>query len=229
MGQIVAGLDIATFFWYSRRNTGGKAEFPPCLFVFRGFRSLIGAYLMKRRSSWVVLLATYIPLLFLGACKDAGSPSEEEAGGNFTSDARVFAFLTQSDPFGQYSRFPHADSVVAGTLNGSTAHRPMVSVSLNSHAVSSLVDGRFPTGGSFKDSSVVFKRIIDNGVVTLYAMALKENDNTRSGGGWLWAEYKPDGTVVYSIQNSGAGCVGCHSLEEGPQHDLIRTFERQTQ
>ena len=51
--------------------------------------------------------------------------------------------------------------------------------------------------------------------------------NTLAGNNWLWAEYEPDGFVFYSVSNQGAGCVGCHSLEQGPENDYVRTFERQ--
>lgn len=175
----------------------------------------------------ILALMTIVALLHV-SCKQSEPASPDVEPGMFGSDAAVFSYLPQEDPFGRYQLFPRVDSVVAGSLNGSTAHRPMVSVSLNAHALSNLVDGQLPEGASFKDSSVVFKRILDNGVVSVYAVAVKQSANPRSGGGWLWAEYEPDGTVLYSMQNGGAACIGCHSLEQGPQHDLIRTFERQT-
>jgi len=161
---------------------------------------------------------------------DRGAPSNaNDADTGFSTDAEVFEYISETDPSGFYTLFPHADSVVAGSLNGSTAHRPFVRVSLNAAAVASLTDGRFPAGGSFRDSSVVFKEVKDSsGKTTLIAVAVKQANNSQAANGWLWAEYKTDGSVVYTIQNKGTGCIGCHSLEQGPQHDYIRTFERQT-
>jgi len=161
------------------------------------------------------------------SCDQGEPPPSMIVPGAFSSDHEVFAFLTLEDPYPQYTLFPHADSVVVGSLNGSSAHRPAVRVTLNSRAASSLVDGRFPAGGSFRDSSVVFKEIRDGGSTPIFAVALKQRGNPLAQNGWLWAEYFPDGTTAYSIQKKGAGCIGCHSLEQGSQHDFIRTFERQ--
>jgi len=55
----------------------------------------------------------------------------------------------------------------------------------------------------------------------------KSTSRPLAGGGWLWAELNPNGTIGYSISNRGSGCVGCHSLGLGLQNDLVRTFERQ--
>jgi hypothetical protein len=55
----------------------------------------------------------------------------------------------------------------------------------------------------------------------------KDTNNARAANGWLWAEFSPDGAVGYSVSNRGGACTACHSLEQGTQHDLVRTFERQ--
>jgi hypothetical protein len=47
-----------------------------------------------------------------------------------------------------------------------------------------------------------------------------------AGEGWLWAEFEPDGTPFISVTGAGRNCTGCHMREQGPQHDLVRTFER---
>jgi hypothetical protein len=55
----------------------------------------------------------------------------------------------------------------------------------------------------------------------------KDDANPMSANGWLWAEYQLNGTPAYSLTNRGIGCVGCHAREQGPEHDFVRTFERQ--
>lgn len=55
----------------------------------------------------------------------------------------------------------------------------------------------------------------------------KDTANPLAGGGWLWAEFSPTGTPLYSISNRGSACTGCHRRERGPLNDLVRTFERQ--
>jgi hypothetical protein len=75
----------------------------------------------------------------------------------------------------------------------------------------------------------VFKEIraSQSAAPSVYALMYRDQANPLSGDGWLWAEYGPTGSVVYSIANRGAGCVGCHRLGRGPQNDLVRTCERQ--
>ena len=55
----------------------------------------------------------------------------------------------------------------------------------------------------------------------------KDASNTLASDGWLWAEFSPDGSVGYSVSNRGTACTSCHQREQGPQNDLVRTFERQ--
>ena len=61
----------------------------------------------------------------------------------------------------------------------------------------------------------------------VYAIMYKDSKNANAGGGWLWAEIRPDGRVDYSITGRGGACTGCHSLNDGPRNDLVRIFERQ--
>jgi hypothetical protein len=171
------------------------------------------------------LIATAFLVGTLLSCMDMGS--EQAALPVISSDEALFNHVTQTDPFTSYTLFPNADSIASGTLNGSTAHQPLVRVSLNARAFSVLENGSLPPGSDFPDGSIVFKQIIMNGETVLYAVMRKESANPLSANGWLWAEYHTDGTVAVSVTKQGSGCVGCHALEQGPQHDFVRTFERQ--
>lgn len=144
-----------------------------------------------------------------------------------SSDAQLFTLVTQIQPFALYALFPRADSVTSGTLNGSNAHQPMVRVSMNAKAFSALQNDTLPAGTAFPDSSIILKQIISGGQTILYALIYKDRSNPLAGNGWLWAEYQLDGVVMYSITNRGSSCTGCHAREQGPQHDFVRTFERQ--
>jgi hypothetical protein len=144
-----------------------------------------------------------------------------------STDGDLFRLVTEDDPFTMYTLFPRADSVTSGTLNGSTAHQPIVRVGMNGKAIGVLVDGSLPGGAGFPNGAVLFKQIIMNGQTVLYAVMYKDSTNTFAANGWLWAEYMPDGSPVFSLTGRGSGCVGCHAREQGPQHDYIRTFERQ--
>ena len=166
-------------------------------------------------------------LLCLASCREIGAPLPHSASETISSDAQLFNLVTQSQPFTSYTLFPGVDSVTSGTLNGSIAHRPFVRVSMNATALSALQSDTLPAGASFPDGSVIFKQIRDSSQApTLYAVEYKDENNPFAARGWLWAEYHLDGSVAFSITSIGSGCIGCHSNEQGPQHDYVRTFER---
>lgn len=166
-------------------------------------------------------------LLLLPSCSDLGDAPRASAPISIQSDAGLFRHIMQVEPFTGYSLFPRVDSVTSGTLNGSHAHQPLVRVSINTTASGILQDGRLPAGVTFPDGSIIFKEILMGGTTVLYAVMYKDASNRFAGNGWLWAEYRPDGTVDFSLTTRGISCVGCHSFEQGPQHDFVRTFERQ--
>ena len=128
-----------------------------------------------------------------------------------------------------YTLFPNSEEFTTGRLNGSEAHRPVIRVSLNQTAAGALQNGRLPSGARFPDGSIVFKEIRPStgAAPSLYAIMVKDSSNSLAGNGWLWAEYSPNGSVTFSISNRGSACTSCHQREQGPQNDLVRTFERQ--
>jgi len=144
-------------------------------------------------------------------------------------DIGFFQLITRDDPFTAYRNFPSTDEFTTGRLDGSEAHRPVVKVSLNSIAFGALQGGKLPAGARFPNGSVVFKQVLNNagGSPTLYAVMRRDEGGPVSGSGWQWAEYAPDGSVAYSISSRGGVCISCHLRQQGPQNDLVRTFERQ--
>jgi hypothetical protein len=145
-----------------------------------------------------------------------------------SSDTELYTLFTEKEPFGGYAVFPNAEEVTAGTLNGSTAHRPFVRVTLNAAAAGALVNGKLPAGKTFPDGALILKETRNqSGTLLGYAVMYKNRFSPLAGEGWLWAELKPNGSPGYSVQNRGGGCVGCHSLERGRENDHVRTFERQ--
>ena len=174
-----------------------------------------------------LLARIVIVAAFLSSCSDFG---EQRPRRIIATDAELFVLVTQDEPFPAYALFPHAESVTSGTLNGSQAHQPRVRVSMNARALEALRNGRLPSGSSFPDGAIIFKHIRTSGDSTLlYAVMYKDRTNPFADpiGGWLWAEFRPDGTPFISLSARGSGCVGCHAREEGPRHDFVRTFERQ--
>jgi hypothetical protein len=99
---------------------------------------------------------------------------------------------------------------------------------MNATALAALQDGRLPAGSRFPDGSVIFKEVLtQGGLVNLYSVMYKDRQNPLAGDGWLWAEYRSNGSPAISVTDRGRACVGCHSLSDGPRNDLVRIFERQ--
>ncbi len=46
--------------------------------------------------------------------------------------------------------------------------------------------------------------------------------DANTGGGWSWAEYAPNGDIIYSTSRKGVNRTGCHSASGNV--DFIRTF-----
>jgi hypothetical protein len=143
--------------------------------------------------------------------------------GEVTDDESLWRLLTVTDPFGGYRLFPGVEEISSGRIEGAGAH-PRARVSLNATALRALENGKLPSGRKFPNGSVIFKEVVGQGV---YAVMRKHEGGPVSGAGWAWAEFRTDGSVLYSTAGRGGVCIGCHSLQKGPENDLVRTFERQ--
>lgn len=114
----------------------------------------------------------------------------------------------------------------SGTLLSGVSPSPHGSfkLRLNNIAKAALDStGELPVGNSFPAGSVIVKEIFSGNTIDQFAVMKKDASNANAGNGWVWAEFKPDGTVTYSAANKGSGCIGCHSGT--PNRDLIRTFD----
>lgn len=94
----------------------------------------------------------------------------------------------------------------------------------NSKATSVFdVDGKIPAGSTFPDGSLIVKEAFTGQGNMLYAVMKKDSKSKFSADGWLWAEYKPDGTVINNVKEKGASCTSCHSAT--PNRDHVRSFD----
>ena len=178
----------------------------------------------------IVLLLGAATLTSAACDERPASVSQPTAGGGgITSDAALFRQVSQTDPLQNYAVFPNTEEFTTGRLNGSDAHRNVVRVRVNGVAASALRNGKLPAGTSFPDGAVILKEIraASGGPISVYAVLYKERANATAANGWLWAEFNPDGSSAYSINARGSACTSCHSREQGPANDLVRTFERQ--
>lgn len=83
-------------------------------------------------------------------------------------------------------------------------------------------DGKFPSGGTFKEGSLIVKEVYTGSDISLYAV-MKKDDSKFAANGWLWAEYQPDGKTKYSIAKKGKDCTSCHSTSAN--RDLTKSFD----
>jgi hypothetical protein len=116
--------------------------------------------------------------------------------------------------------YQNKDSILSAA--GTSPHGSF-KLKFNAQAVSQFgADGKFPAGNEFEIGSLIVKEVYTNGSLTQYAV-MKKDDSKFAGNGWLWAEYDPEGDVVYSIGEKGGSCVGCHS--GNPNRDLTISFD----
>lgn len=165
-----------------------------------------------------------------GCGSQPGAPTTPSSTGSaIRDDASFFQQISQADPLNRYTVLPNAEEFATGRLDGSEAHRSIVRVSLNATAMRSLQNGRLAPGTKFADGSIVLKELRSSATaaVSLYAVMMKDSSNALAGDGWLWAEYGPTGSTTFSVSNRGNACTSCHRRQQGPQNDLVRSFERQ--
>ncbi len=101
-----------------------------------------------------------------------------------------------------------------------------VRVKYNAIAFSALdSSGKIPPGAGFPDGSLIVKDIYSSatGNLTSYAVMKKSASSKNAGNGYLWAEFKSDGSNTFSTAKKGDGCIGCHS--GSTNRDLNRIFD----
>jgi hypothetical protein len=121
-----------------------------------------------------------------------------------------------------YTWYKNNDTIQASSSE--SAHNDFFRVRFNAIAQAALTDdGKLPVNGSFPDGSIVAKELFNtqDGALQLTAV-MKKTNSDNGAGGWLWAEFKADGTVAYSTDEKGAGCLSCHSVND---RDHVRIFE----
>lgn len=153
------------------------------------------------------------------------APSPTPSPEGISDDAALFKLISRDEPYQSYRLFPNTTEISSGRLDGAGAH-PSARVRINTPAAQSLdSNGKLPSGGRFRSGSVIVKEITSGGQSGL--LAVMRRDGPNQGAGWQWAEFRPDGQVVVSTAGRGGVCIECHSRQQGPQNDLVRTFERQ--
>ncbi len=121
-----------------------------------------------------------------------------------------------------YTYYIGTPGITAGEGNSTHGFERVRLNSIAQTALDSL--GKLP-GASFPAGSIIVKEIYPSatGSLSLYAVMKKDASNSSAGSGYLWAEFKPDGSTTFSISKKGDGCISCHS--NSTNRDLVRTFD----
>ncbi|WP_317896718.1 hypothetical protein [Aurantibacillus circumpalustris] len=101
----------------------------------------------------------------------------------------------------------------------SGAHGPHGTFKLRFNNIANKVltdKGKLPLGTVFPDGSLVIKDIYSGSDLTLYAFMYKHS------GSWLWAEVKPNGSILHSVNENSGVCTGCHN--QSGNRDLVVSF-----
>jgi hypothetical protein len=83
--------------------------------------------------------------------------------------------------------------------------------------------GKLPVGQTFPEGSIIVKEVYTNNKLFIYAVMKKEPSDPNAVLGWIWAEYRPDGSPAFSLSGKGVPCTGCHS--ESLNRDYVRVFD----
>ena len=146
---------------------------------------------MFRPTPSALLMCAFLVACVACASDSPTAPSDTSGNGTpsaISSDAQLFTFVTQTQSFRSYTPFPNLETSAAGTLTASSAHQPIIRVTMNDVAAGALQNGRLPSGSSFPDGSVIFKEVLGtNGLVNLYAVMYKDAGVGNESTSWLLA------------------------------------------
>lgn len=76
--------------------------------------------------------------------------------------------------------------------------------------------------GDIPDGALIVKEVLGSSGLEYYTVMKKERKSRFAAEGWIWAEYKPGGSIYYDATRKGGACTSCHG-GEGNQ-DFILTF-----
>jgi hypothetical protein len=105
------------------------------------------------------------------------------------------------------------DSSNPSADHGSGHSEPKLRTVYNGVAATQLDgQGKVKPSPTFPDSSLIVKELLNSdGSLSRIAVLFKLRTATnKDDNGWVWAEYGPEGSILYSVDNRGAGCIGCH-------------------
>jgi hypothetical protein len=154
-------------------------------------------YITKKATLSIFIFFLTATLITVSSCKKA------------TEEDKVLYDKVKSDV--GFTFYKNSTAVL--TSSSTSPHNDFFRMRYNDIAIAAMTDnGKLPVGGTFPDGSLVVKELYDTqgGALKLLAVMGKSGSGS-TGAGWKWAEYKPDGSAVYSVTKKGDGCISCHS------------------
>lgn len=166
---------------------------------------------MKTLIKYALAITFLASMVLSQSCKEEDKETQ--------ADKDLFEEITSIT---DYTFYKGNDAVLESSAE--SPHNDYFRVKFNSTANAVLTDdGKLPADGTFPNGSIVIKELYDtqDGDLKLYAVMKKSADDNAANG-WIWAEYKPDGSTFYSVSEKGGACTSCHSINE---RDYVRLFE----
>ena len=165
----------------------------------------------------------FLRFLTLGLLIYATSCSSKKEEGVIVSDATLFDLSNTVSSFTYLKK--NLDTL---PVSGNSPHGGFVRVRFNQKAISAMNDSASRLSKTFfPDESMIVKEVYGSkgGALLQLAIMYKIPGAANSASGWVWAEYLPDGTSVYSSAKKGDECISCHAASGN--YDLVQIFRFQ--
>jgi hypothetical protein len=161
------------------------------------------------------ILQAFLIIGFIAVVQSCKKDDETTSG-----DKDLYNAISSTSGYTYYVGTPGITAAVGNSPHG------FERVRFNAIAQAALDStGKLPIGASFPTGSIIVKEIYPSasGSLNLYAVMKKDPGNGSAASGYLWAEYKTDGSAAVSISKNGSGCISCHSGT--PTRDLVKSFD----
>ena len=106
-------------------------------------------------------------------------------------------------------RWRHVPGEPEGKYRGGPPHGAVLQTFVNDLAFEALRSGRFPLPAG---AVIVKENYTADGRLANLAVMRKVEGYNPEGGDWFWAEYSPDGRVLF--EGKAALCIGCHAQKK---------------
>jgi hypothetical protein len=173
---------------------------------------------MKKFWISVISVCIILALTFISCSKEDNNNNTSDE--NELSDQEIYERANNKTGFVYYKN-------ITDTLTAAAAspHKTFILVRFNDVALNVIgPDGKLQPGKSFPDESIIVNEIYQKkgGKPDRIAVMIKRPKDINSESGWLWTEFKTDGSAKVSAADKGSQCVSCHAGQGNK--DLVLTF-----